>query len=44
MGPIGVALHLLEFLPAHPKIENANLDRQKGVGPVAAAPLAARAS
>jgi glycine dehydrogenase len=39
MGPIGVALHLLEFLPAHPKIENANLDRQKGVGPVAAAPF-----
>jgi glycine dehydrogenase len=39
MGPIGVALHLLEFLPSHPKIENANFDREKGVGPVAAAPF-----
>jgi glycine dehydrogenase len=39
MGPIGVALHLLEFLPSHPKIENANLDRQNGVGPVSAAPF-----
>ncbi|MEP6821448.1 MAG: aminomethyl-transferring glycine dehydrogenase, partial [Chthoniobacterales bacterium] len=39
MGPIGVALHLLEFLPAHPKIDNPNLDRQSGVGPVSAAPF-----
>ncbi|MEO5720569.1 MAG: aminomethyl-transferring glycine dehydrogenase [Chthoniobacterales bacterium] len=39
MGPIGVALHLLEFLPAHPKLEQPNLDRQNGVGPVSAAPF-----
>ncbi len=39
MGPIGVAGHLIEFLPSHPKIENPNLDRQKGVGPVSAAPF-----
>ena len=39
MGPIGVAAHLIEFLPAHPKIENANLSRQSGVGPVSAAPF-----
>ena len=39
MGPIGVAAHLIEFLPAHPKIENPNLSRQSGVGPVSAAPF-----
>ncbi len=39
MGPIGVALHLLPFLPSHPKIEHPNLDRQDGVGPVSAAPF-----
>ena len=39
MGPIGVALHLLEFLPAHPKIEHPNFSRQSGVGPVSAAPF-----
>ena len=39
MGPIGVAAHLIEFLPAHPKIEHPNLSRQSGVGPVSAAPF-----
>ncbi|MBA2272150.1 MAG: aminomethyl-transferring glycine dehydrogenase [Chthoniobacterales bacterium] len=39
MGPIGVALHLLPFLPSHPKLNVADTHRQQGVGPVAAAPF-----
>jgi glycine dehydrogenase len=39
MGPIGVALHLLPFLPAHPKLDVAQTHRENGVGPVAAAPF-----
>jgi glycine dehydrogenase len=39
MGPIGVALHLLEFLPRIRRSRTRIFDRQKGVGPVAAAPF-----
>lgn len=39
MGPIGVAMHLIPFLPAHPKLEDASSPRQVSVGPVAAAPF-----
>ena len=40
MGPIGVALHLLEFLPAHPKISHQKSEiRNPSVGPVSAAPF-----
>ncbi len=40
MGPIGVALHLLEFLPSHPKIREEKSDLgNPAVGPVAAAPF-----
>ncbi len=40
MGPIGVALHLLEFLPAHPKISNQKSEiSNPPVGPVSAAPF-----
>ncbi|MDQ6717012.1 MAG: aminomethyl-transferring glycine dehydrogenase [Gemmatimonadota bacterium] len=35
MGPIGVAPHLVPFLPGHPVVE---LDGKKHVGPVSAAP------
>ncbi|MBA2743193.1 MAG: aminomethyl-transferring glycine dehydrogenase, partial [Chthoniobacterales bacterium] len=38
MGPIGVALHLLPFLPSHPKLERGNTNTA-GVGPVSAAPF-----
>ncbi|MBI1803811.1 MAG: aminomethyl-transferring glycine dehydrogenase [Ignavibacteria bacterium] len=35
MGPIGVAQHLVSFLPTHPVV---SMDGNKGIGPVAAAP------
>lgn len=36
VGPIGVAQHLVEFLPNHPLVETGGV---KGIGPVAAAPF-----
>jgi glycine dehydrogenase len=39
MGPIGVALHLLPFLPSHPKLQREKDPNENGVGPVAAAPF-----
>jgi glycine dehydrogenase len=36
MGPIGVAAHLIDFLPTHPM---AKVGGKKGVGPVSAAPF-----
>lgn len=36
MGPIGVAQHLVEFLPTHPLVKTGGA---KGVGPVSAAPF-----
>jgi glycine dehydrogenase len=36
VGPIGVAQHLVEFLPTHPLIETGGVN---GIGPVAAAPF-----
>ena len=36
MGPIGVAEHLVEFLPTHPELQSGNA---KAVGAVAGAPL-----
>ncbi|MBA2430877.1 MAG: aminomethyl-transferring glycine dehydrogenase, partial [Chthoniobacterales bacterium] len=39
MGPIGVALHLLPFLPSHPKLQLAEANNPNGVGPVSAAPF-----
>jgi glycine dehydrogenase len=36
VGPIGVAQHLVPFLPGHPHLENGSAG--EGVGPVAAAP------
>ena len=38
MGPIGVALHLLPFLPSHPKLDRGETNTA-GVGPVSAAPF-----
>jgi glycine dehydrogenase len=38
MGPIGVALHLLPFLPSHPKLKRGETNTA-GVGPVSAAPF-----
>ncbi|HME88203.1 MAG TPA: aminomethyl-transferring glycine dehydrogenase [Chthoniobacterales bacterium] len=38
VGPIGVADHLVPFLPATPSIENPKSRIQNGVGPVAQAP------
>ncbi len=39
MGPIGVALHLLPFLPSHPKLDSRDVNIGNGVGPVSAAPF-----
>ncbi|CAN5536152.1 aminomethyl-transferring glycine dehydrogenase [soil metagenome] len=39
MGPIGVALHLLPFLPSHPKLDPTQVNIGNGVGPVSAAPF-----
>ena len=39
MGPIGVAMHLIPFLPAHPKLDAHNGAFANGVGPVSAAPF-----
>ncbi|MBA3273508.1 MAG: glycine dehydrogenase (aminomethyl-transferring), partial [Chthoniobacterales bacterium] len=39
MGPIGVALHLLPFLPSHPKLDLQQVNVGSGVGPVSAAPF-----
>lgn len=36
VGPIGVAKHLLEFLPGHPIVKSGGA---KGIGPVSAAPF-----
>ncbi len=36
MGPIGVAKHLVDFLPTHPLVKTGG---QKGTGPVSAAPF-----
>lgn len=38
VGPIGVAAHLVEFLPALSAIRDSKSEIQKGVGPVTAAP------
>ena len=38
VGPIGVAKHLVEFLPAHSSIRNAQSATRNRVGPVSAAP------
>jgi len=38
VGPIGVAAHLAQFLPALSSIQNPNSKIQNGVGPVTAAP------
>jgi len=38
VGPIGVAKHLVPFLPAMPSIENPKSKIQNGIGPVAQAP------
>ena len=38
VGPIGVAKHLVKFLPAFPSIENPKSKIENGVGPVAQAP------
>ncbi|MFN2507820.1 MAG: aminomethyl-transferring glycine dehydrogenase [Chthoniobacterales bacterium] len=38
MGPIGVAAHLVDFLPAQPTLATRNSQLANGVGPVAAAP------
>jgi glycine dehydrogenase len=40
MGPICVAEHLVPYLPAHPfEIADAKTDREKAIGPIAAAPF-----
>ena len=39
VGPIGVAAHLVPFLPALSKIENRNSKIENGVGPVTSAPM-----
>ncbi|MBA3881424.1 MAG: aminomethyl-transferring glycine dehydrogenase [Chthoniobacterales bacterium] len=40
MGPIGVALHLLPFLPSHPKLHGGEVSERHGVvGPISAAPF-----
>src|SRR5205814_7004929 len=39
VGPIGVAAHLVPFLPALSTIENRNSKVDNGVGPVTSAPL-----
>src|SRR6476619_2190526 len=36
MGPIGVAKHLVPFLPSHPIVDNGTVE--KAIGPISAAP------